>query len=403
MRFRLKPEPREIILVSWQPRDSARGVAFLLFRSWSSPRTLPKRTHHGIWKIYGTFAFHHVSSRTFPIPLITMEVLIERLSAHLQDVQASPSTPLDQEMLLEAELVLPGNVSRQQSIALIAQASVLLESLQQDPTPLVNLLLRLLEPFSFGDILSFDPPVAFEAGLAVVDYMAPFNRLILTLLEKATYKSSDAAIVATQPATVLALVRLWLCTADTGIASQASSVLLRLLRVDQEVQASVDDHLPIKGQGLVWKRLFGDKDVYETFFAACCLNGASKLELSKSQRTLAQARLLEWLPAVGSLDWSCISRSHHADIESQHSSSGGLLQFAALDMVDRKDDVLMHICLIDFYSALLMAVKESNPASAKTSSVSLEFLVSHGLHARSSAYYLHPRDPSHDPLDARFL
>ena len=183
------------------------------------------------------------------------------------------------------------------------QLSALLQNIQQNPTPAVNLLIRLLSPFAFSDVLAFDPPVNFAAGLDVgfdapEGVMLPFNRLMLALLEKATLKSSDAATVASRPEVVQALVKLWLCSADTGVATTASKLLLDLLRVDREVFDHLDQHVSSSGgQGLVWKRIFGDRNVYGTFFAACG-TGAQAFKLSRNQRSLAQARLLEWLPAV---------------------------------------------------------------------------------------------------------
>ena len=332
--------------------------------------------------------------------MASTQPVLERLQAHISAVEASPTIPLEQRLFDEAELVLPNRLAAEELLSLVRQLSMLLPQLQKDPTPAVNLLMKLLGGFSFADILAFDPPVDFEAGLQLGEHMSAFNRLILFLLRKATANASDAATVASQPAVMLALVRLWLCTSDTGVASLSSSLLLDLLRVDQEIVTDPDAHLPAGGQGLVWKRLFGDRDVYAIFFEACALTGPSELQMSKNQRTLAQARLLEWMPKVGALDWRTISRSHHTEIESQY--GGTLLQFAAQHMVDHKGDVLMHQCLIAFFSDLLVATRPPETTVMDVEdSAGLVYLLRSGSHLRTIGIYTNPN--STDPTESMFL
>jgi hypothetical protein len=70
---------------------------------------------------------------------------------------------------------------------------------------------------------------------------------------------------------------------------------------------------------------------------------------------------MEWLPKVGALDWNAITSSHHPEIEQAAgvSSGQGLLHFAALKMVE-KDDILIHMNLINFFSDLLVTVQAPN-------------------------------------------
>ena len=158
--------------------------------------------------------------------------LLSRLQSHITDLQANPSTlAIDTRLFDSAELVLPEQISQPETFALVQQLSALLQTIQQDATPATNLLIRLLNPFTFSDVLSFDPPVDFAAGLdlgtsAPQGAMVPFNRLMLALLSKATSTPSDAAIVASRPEILRQLVKLWLCTSETGIATQASTCLL---------------------------------------------------------------------------------------------------------------------------------------------------------------------------------
>lgn len=328
-----------------------------------------------------------------------------RLRENISSVTADPTAPLEKRLFDEAELVLAETLSPEQRQSLVVELSTLLQTIQQDPTPVVNLLLRLVKDFSYADVLSLGS-VPFTQGLAVGAHMSSFNRLILALLRKATFNAADAASVAGMQDTMLALVRLWLWTDDTGVAGQCSELLLDLLKVDQEIQTDPDAHLPTGGQGLVWKRIFGDRDVYTLFFAVCSATGPQSVKPNKTHRTLAQARLMEWLPKVGTMDWNTISKSHHPDVESSYGlqPDAGLLDFAALHMVDFKDDVLMHVCLIDFYSNILR-ISPSAPTrlvGSSTESQGLLYLIAQGVHTRTAALYLQLPGAQLDPVDLMF-
>ncbi len=331
-----------------------------------------------------------------------------RLLSNIKAVTEDPTTPLDTRTFEEAELVLANQLSEDKQTTLLLALVGLLPTLQQDPTPAANLLIRLLDGANYSDVLSLgedsDGSIPWTDGLGVGEHMISYNRLMLNLLGKATSNPTDAAHVASMLDAMLALVRLWLCTSDTGIASQASKLLLDLLKVDREVQTHPDARVPAGGRGLVWKRIFGDKNVYGTIFEAASLSGPSSIKLSKNQRTLAQARLMEWLPVVGAMDWNTITRSHHEEIEAAYGVKEGLLEFAALRMVDHKDDVLMHRCLLDFYSELLRSTKTSATGlAAPAESQALRYMITQGLQARSAVIYLQPPGTAADPLEAMFL
>ncbi|KAK5169454.1 uncharacterized protein LTR77_005430 [Saxophila tyrrhenica] len=330
--------------------------------------------------------------------------VLARLKANIEAVTKDAGESLDWRTFEEAELVLPKQLTAAEQTHIVYSLVAIIPNLQQDPTPAANLLVRLLQDYSYTDVLSLGSSnIPWTDGLAVGEHMVSFNGLMLNLLEKATVQLTDAAHVASMLDTMLALVRLWLCTPDTGIASRASKLLRRLLEVDREIQS--DPGAPVRGgQGLVWKRIFGDRNIYGTIFEATTLSGPSSLKMSKNQRTLAQARLLEWLPTIGSMDWSAIARSHHDDIESTYGVKEGLLEFAALRMVDYKDDVLMHRCLVDFYSELLLSNRASSAGVASaTDSPALRYMIASGLHARTGAIYLQTPGSSADPLEAMFL
>ncbi|KAI9747242.1 MAG: hypothetical protein M1835_002173, partial [Candelina submexicana] len=342
--------------------------------------------------------------------------LVPELQKHLKDLEGS-SHPIDTRLFDKFEAQLTGQLLPQPLLeSLIVQLSTLLPIIQQDPAPLNSLIIKLTDAFTFSDVLDLKPPVDFLAGLQVS--AQPFNILTLTLLRKAALRAGDAAIVAGKPELVGALIDLWLCTADVGVAQKADEVLWELLRVDYSGLSSSIDHSGFSGtlggnaggQGLMWRRLFKDQDIYGKLFSICNLKAGDSL--GKREKTLAQARLLDIIPRIASLDWTSL-RSQNADIERQNGlhEEEGLLDFAAVYMVDTKDDVLMHLALVDFYSALLRSCAEDQSLSSSVASLGstqtisppLDFMVSSGLHARTSAYYLDPDNPEHDPLDVSFL
>lgn len=334
------------------------------------------------------------------------EDVLTRTWAAIEDADHDPSKTFE-----EAQLILPTYLTG--SSDLWEKRVSLMRRLAGDLTnanlgarhaAMVDLLIKLFDGWTWQQVCNFGTQsIPYQDGLAVGEYMVPFNRLMLCLLEKATGIAGDAAHAASMLETMQALVRLWLCTSDTGVATQAGSLLLDLLRVDAPAMDEAGDGgVPSGGQGLVWKRIFGDRDVYDVFFRSCSLE--SKSDMSKSQKTIAQARLMEWLPKAGAMNWGAVSKSHHRDIETKYGVEGGLLDFAALKMVDYKDDVLLHRCLVDFFSDLLNSTRPLDTHTmVQHDSVGLQYLIMHGLHARTSAIYMQLPGTQSDPVESMFL
>ncbi|KAI5210948.1 hypothetical protein AUEXF2481DRAFT_39072 [Aureobasidium subglaciale EXF-2481] len=332
--------------------------------------------------------------------------LLERLQAHLGQLEADPiNTEIDERLFESCSLALAPGLSKKDSMTLVPQLSRILPVLQKDPTQPIQFLVLLLEPLNFADVLGLNAAVDFVGGLNVV--AVPYNRLMLALLSKAAGNATDAATIAAQPEVVTALVNLWLCTHDAGIAKQAGDVLLALLKIDHAVPpgAGEEQSLPGHSQGLMWKRVFGDQDVYALIFSVCSLKHTEGIELSGSQRSLAQARLLEWLPEVGALNWNAITHAHHPEVEKRYTDGKGegLLYFSTVCMIDTAGDVLMHCCLVEFYATFLGSVTTSASAGSSHSSAALDFLIQHKLHEKAMSFYLDPTNPRHDPLDVQFL
>lgn len=287
--------------------------------------------------------------------------VLSDLSTHLQKVQEDPSTPLDIELLEKAELFTSTPEYRNQiwkeTQPLFLQIASLLPQLQQDPSPLTHFIIKLAQPYRFEDIKD----VEFEIGLDL--QAVPFHGLLLTLLGKATANSVDAQALANRPIVMSSIVRLWLCTQDAGIATQAEELLISLLKVSKNEPAltSSQDPSHTYGTGPMWRRLFGDRDIASLYYHYTSLEQlkAPPLPLlSQRDKTIAQARLLSWLPRVGELDWNALVSSHDVEVEREAGlkEGQGLLHYAALEMVDVENDMLMHMSLINFFSVLITTV-----------------------------------------------
>lgn len=298
-----------------------------------------------------------------PLPMAQLSMLEDQLDAQLRDLEQDPSQPLDEKLLDSCHAFLATQLLQQPDklTILVTRLSRLLSSFQQDPTPIVRLLSRLIEPFTFTDVLALKPPVDFVAGLH--KDALPFNLLVLQILQKAATSAKDAAIFAGMPEVVHALVTLWLSTPDMGVAETSSNVILDLLKVDRQTgdgsAAVVDDEYVLsQGQGLMWRRIFDDKDIYSLLYSLPSLKTADD-GLSKREKTTSQARILALLPRIGALDWTYLVRSHHSEVESRYGSKDalGLLNFACEHMVDYKEDVLLHISLVNFFTELIREIK----------------------------------------------
>lgn len=236
------------------------------------------------------------------------------------------------------------------------------------------------------------------------------NLAALSLLGKACAKAGDAGIVAASPQVVAALIHLWLCTPDTEVARKALWVLTGLLRID--ITTSLKDDIYMggtgtkrRGQGLMWRRVFQDKDIYALFFSICSLTTSGPPDQpSKREKTIAQSRILDFVLIYRNFEQ--VTTSQLPGVEAKYGvKTGGLLDFVAIHMVDYKDDMLMHATLMDFFTHYL---RGESPGlwpdledDSFDSSDAISFLISKGLHARTLSYYTRP--DTHDSLDITYL
>ncbi|KAL1636567.1 hypothetical protein SLS56_001152 [Neofusicoccum ribis] len=351
---------------------------------------------------------------------------IAKLTHHMTQVQQHPSLPLDVSLFDAVEpLAASNSLDSTTAYELLGHLTRLLSCLQQDPTPVIQLVTKVGDPFDFDAIRSLEPPIDFTGALVLA--ATPYHALALHTLEKAARDLRHAEYIASYPNAITRLIYLWLATDDIGTAERASSVLFQLLKVDQDpadvmgIESAPDSisnsnphtaaDVPTSGTsasygtGFVWKRVFGDKDIYKLFFCLCGAKSATHgiPDLTRAQKTVAQARLMSWIPKVGALSWEAITRSHHPQIEQDYGlKSHGLLDFIALHIVDYDGDILMHISLMEFFSDLLKTCSQpSKHTASHHASNALEYLKSRGLHDRTLSYFLNPS--AHESFEISYL
>lgn len=188
---------------------------------------------------------------------------------HLQQVQRDPSVRLDIPIIDKLKLQLTESTDSSVPATLLPLVSQLLPVLQEDPTPITTLAIKATAYTSFADLRSVDPPIDFIAGFKAPS--PPINSLALALLSKAGQTPSDAAIVGGDSELVASLVELWLSTSSTAVAQAAFDAIWALLEVDltsplENGEGSNEGQEATGGQGLVWRRVFTDRDVYGRLF-----------------------------------------------------------------------------------------------------------------------------------------
>lgn len=170
---------------------------------------------------------------------------------------------------------------------------------------------------------------------------------------------------------VEAFIQAWLSTPEVEVGERATAALSDLLAIDCDRRSASEIEMTMKGlqisskapigQGLLWRRIFQDRDIYESIFSMCSPKATGTIQLEERQKSLAQARLLRILPRLASLDFQSITRTQFPDVEQAFMvEQPGLFYFASIDMVDKEGDLLMHITLVDFFVEFLQTMSYTN-------------------------------------------
>jgi hypothetical protein len=228
------------------------------------------------------------------------------------------------------------------------------------------MIIKLLRPMKFTEALTLASEDALVQALRSPAPSA--NLLAMTIIAKATRSPGDTAILSIMKSVIESLIRTWLSTPYVEVGERATQMLGDLLEVDcdRRISAGLDTKLSDlqiaggmpPGQGLLWRRIFHDREIYNLILSLCSSHnsGDAEHQLDARQKSLAQGRLLRLLPRLSALDFHTVSHSHFPEVDRQYGvpeGQQGLLYFAMVDMVDKEEDMLMHITLIDLFVELL--------------------------------------------------
>ncbi|KAI1463820.1 uncharacterized protein F4812DRAFT_463380 [Daldinia caldariorum] len=281
---------------------------------------------------------------------------VEELEKHLDELVADPNLDLNAKLFDHVELQLTDANIPPLIPKLLPKLTEILKKYPQDPKILCSLAIKLLAPLNFTQILSL---ASEEALILALQSPAPSaNILAMTVLEKAAKSPGDAAILAMMNSMIKSFIIQWLSAPQVEVGEKGSKILGDLLDIDCDTRPP--DGLSVNGmeivvrkppgQGLLWRRIFNDRDIYDLILSLC-----TNHPLGTQQQSLAQGRLLRVLPRLAALNFRAVTWSDFADLNQKYTDSTnnrGILHFAALFMVD-KEDMLMHLNLIDFFEALL--------------------------------------------------
>jgi hypothetical protein len=297
----------------------------------------------------------------------------QELFAHLEEVEEDPHHKrLNDNILRDAQNNLSSTTPREIVWSLLAKGERLLNVIQEDPRPLTRLLEVDISFIPFDEIKDSIPSHKLLEGL--LSPSPSIQVLCLAYLRKAADSTSGVAWVGSNAGLVKQFITTWLTSDSTEVTERALEALMVLLRVDHIDRKIVVEEKGLKGeaqgQGLLWRRLFRDPEIYALFFHWTSLKSPEYREKSKQaihRLTISQGRLFDFIARVAELDWSNITVSHFPEIEanySNHDTQDGrvgisLLQYAASGMVDDTDP-LMSVLRSDFFMKLLALIDEGS-------------------------------------------
>lgn len=267
---------------------------------------------------------------------------------------------------------------------MLPKLTIILKQYTQDPAVIVSLTIKLLGPITFTQVLSL---ASEESLVQALDSPAPAaNILAMTIIHKAAASPGDAAILSLMTSVITAFLRRWLASPAVEVGQKGGKVLGDLLDIDCELppppppsQALDSTALVLRkspGQGKMWGRIFGDRTTY--LFLMALISGRHPDTSNPHQLSLAQGRILRLLPRLAALNLPAIAQSPFTPPTPSHRTNGhsgddspagpregeGLLQFAALHMVD-KTDRLVHLNLVDFFQAFVSLMRVTQYSAYK--------------------------------------
>ena len=327
------------------------------------------------------------------------------LFKHLSDVEEKRG-PLDTPLLVQSGSLFASTHSRQDAVNFILVANRIMAVMEQDPTPLCDLLEKVLPLVHFYDIKDAIPLESVEQALCVP--IKSLQSISLAYLRKASENPSGAARIGTNSSVVKQTISLWLSTESTEIAEKALGAICTLLSVDNpETRTVVEENGiigEVAGQDLLWRRFFRDVDVVNLLLGW----SSNKMRMmqqthpneqyyefwawSAKQSTIAQGRLFDFVAWTAALRWDVVSQAPWRNSSSldQGLYPDSLLHYTTLGMIDETDELMIPV-QNEFFTALLKIGRLPQSETTPEVSPALQFLLDHGKHERTLSYYLDNR------------
>lgn len=300
---------------------------------------------------------------------------LEELQSHVEQLVDDPSAAFDAKLFDDVELQLNETNIPPLLPTLLPPLTTILKQTTQDPSPLLSLATKLLSPLSFTRCLTIADPNALIAALT--SPVPGAILLALVIIHKAARTPADAALLSTLPEVVEEVLRRWLDSSDVGVAERAGKVLGDLLETDCDVAIdgvnglSNGDGTPgtdlvkrrVPGHARLWRLILLDRSFLSIIVSLCALENTDR------QTTLAQGRLLRLVPRLVALNPRALTQTPFPDLlpvpaPLAEKVGHGLLQWAALNMVDTSD-ILMHLTLIDFYETFVSVMRVTGQSADK--------------------------------------
>ncbi|KAM0561300.1 hypothetical protein ACHAPJ_003179 [Fusarium lateritium] len=305
---------------------------------------------------------------------------LPELQAHLAELHEprNESTPLNHNLFDGVELQLtPSNIPLVQP-TLLPPLMSLLKSTTQDPTVVFSLTTKLLSPLSFTQCLSLGGADSLIEALK--SPLPGANLLALNIIQKAASSPAEVDTLAALPEIIEELLRTWLSSPDADVGGRATRVVGTLLETDCDIMPEnqtnvtnrvngvsssetelVKRHVP--GHASLWRLVIWDRHYLEIIVSLC------RPAIINRQATFAQDRLLRIIPRLTALHPRAIAISPFPDLFplpgfADESIGHGLLQWAAMSMVDTSD-VLMHQNLIVFFETFVSIMRIAGNSADK--------------------------------------
>src|SRR3984957_5925427 len=239
----------------------------------------------------------------------------QELFAHLKVVEEDPQHKrLNYDILRDAQNNLSSTTLRETIWSLLANGERLLNIIQEDPRPLTRLLEVDISFIPFDEIKDSIPSHKLLEGL--LSPSPSIQVLCLAYLRKAADSPSGVAWVGSNAGLVKQFITTWLASDSTEVTERALETLMVLLGVDHVDRKVIVEEKEkglkgeAQGQGLLWRRLFRDPEIYALFFHWTSLRSPEYQEKSKQaihRLTISQGRLFDFIARVAELDWSNIT------------------------------------------------------------------------------------------------